>query len=625
VVQDLVGDDRPAAATVKRAGEQPAGTAGEGVVPDKADGADSVSPADGATAGGTADGDGTGVAGVAGLSGADLVLWLHRGLSVAAVMGLVVGTRGFWQSHAMSRPWLALVLTGAYLTMLLAAVIALCASRHRTLARLDVGVLVTAIVIKIVAAWPGVSGAKEPTVDEGILMDAASRALAKGNNPYTSAWPGIEPALPTQLMDGRTVFDFGYPPLGVEMGAVFQRLFPSLTGIVLVAWLAVFATAVFVFCAAPKPLRPIATLGVLGLGTFTGYADNAYPSVVALPFLCVALWGWPGIGRDGRLGRHGLVRAAALGAACSIHQLGWFLALFLVVGLIVLRLGELGLARTFTLLLRYGFTALGVFVVASLPFIVTTPHAWLTGVFEPLLQHAVPHGQGLMGLTHYIIGGSAALDWYGHATIALLLALLAAFALHLRTLGPAIAVLPWMIFMVSTRSQDGYWLLTMPLWLVALVTTTRADFAGAWRFPPAKPAAKAGTAQPAGKRATALVTAALFVPTAAMFLVAVTSPQPLAFTVGTPVVAGGNLPELTVEVTNRSDDPVTPHFAVATGATIASFWTIQAGPETLPPGTTATYTLVPKTKTFKIPAEGRTILRAVSDAPQTLSSIRLTN
>jgi uncharacterized membrane protein len=611
VVQDLVGDDRNAASTVRLGpdGEQPAGAVDGGVV---AKSAGELGPAATERVGqaGSAAGSGEAGAAVPGRSGPELVLWLHRGLSVAAVMGLVVGTRGFWQSNAMSRPWLALVLTGAYLVMLIAAVIALCAPRHRVLARLDVGVLVTAIVIKTVAAWPGVSGAKGLTVDEGILMDAAARALAKGNNPYTSAWPKIDPALPTQLMDGRAVFDFGYPPLGVEIGAVFQRLFPSMTGIVLVAWLAVFATAVFVFVVAPRELRPIATLGVLGLGTFTGYADNAYPSVIALPFLCVALWGWPKIGRDGRLGRYGLVRAAALGAACSIHQLGWFLALFLVVGLIVLRLGELGLARTFTLMLRYGGTALAVFFLASLPFIVRTPHAWLTGVFEPLLQHAVPHGQGLMGITHYIIGGSAALDWFGRATIALLVALLVAFGLHLRTLGPAIAVLPWMIFMVSTRSQDGYWLLTMPLWLVALVTTTRADFAGAWRIKlPRKE----------------LVTAALFVPVAAMFVIAVVTPQPLDFTVRTPVTAGENLPELTVEVTNRSDERVTPHFSVATGATIASFWKIQAGPETLPAGATGTYTLAPPTKTFKVPAEGLTILRAVSDAPQTLSSIRLTN
>jgi hypothetical protein len=428
-----------------------------------------------------------------------MLLWLHRGLTLAAVMGLIVNTRGFWNAHVLSRPWLALVITVAYLVMLVAAVAALSAPRHRELGRVDIGVLVTAIVIKIVAAWNGIAGLKKLTVDEGMLMDAAARGLAKGRNPYTSTWPKIDPGLPTQLMDGRTVFDFGYPPLGVEIGAVVQRIFPSLVGIVLVAWLAMLATVLIVFFAAPKPLRPIATLGVLGLGTFTAYADNAYPSVIALPFLCLALWGWSRIGREGKLGWFGLVRAAALGAACSIHQLGWFLALFLVVGLVVLRLPELGLGRTFNLMLRYGGTALSVFFVSSLPFIITSPHAWLTGVFEPLLQHAVPHGQGLVGITHYVIGGSGALDLYGWATQLLLLALLVAFAFHLRTIGPAIAVLPWMIFMVSTRSQDGYWLLTMPLWLVALVTTTRADFAEAYRIP-----------LPKASKARAAVTAALF-------------------------------------------------------------------------------------------------------------------
>ena len=553
-------------------------------------------------------------AGPAEKGGPDLILWLHRGLTVAAVMGLVVNTRGFWQAHALARPWLALVITGAYLAMLVAAVIGLCAGRHRTLARLDVGVLVTAIVIKVVAAWAGVSGAKKLTVDEGMLMDAAARGLADGRNPYTSRWPGIDPGLPTQLMDGRTVFDFGYPPLGVEIGAVVQRIFPSLVGIVLVAWLAILATVLFVFFVAPEPLRPIATLGVLGLGTFTAYADNAYPSVIALPFICLALWSWPSIGRGGRLGRGGLGRAVALGAACSIHQLGWFLALFLVTGLIVLRLRELSLRATFLLLLRYGSTALAVFVLASLPFIVKSPHAWLTGVFEPLLQHAVPHGQGLMGLTHYVIGGSGALDLYGRATVALLVALLVTFALHLRSIGPAIAVLPWTIFMVSTRSQDGYWLLTMPLWLVALVTTARADFAGAYRFPLAK-------------RVTTAVTAALFLPAAVCFVVAAATPQPLLFRVGTPIVPGESLGALTVDVTNRSDDPVTPHFSVVTGVTIAEFWTVQAGPQTLPAGASATYTLVPKGKagsTVKIPPVEPAFLRAVSDAPQTLSSVRLT-
>ncbi len=547
-------------------------------------------------------------------AGPDMMLWLHRALTLAAVMGLIVGTRAVWTTHALARPWLALAITACYLTILILGVLAFTAPGHRALARLDVGALVTAIVLKATTAWPGISGQKELTVDEGMLMDAAARGVADGRNPYTSEWPQIDPNLPTQLMEGRTVFDFGYPPLGVSLGAVAQWVFPSLVGIVLVAWLAMLATALFVFFVAPRPLRPIATLGVLGLGTLTNYADNAYPSMIAMPFLCLALWAWPKIGREGRLGGHGILRAVALGVACSIHQLGWFLALFLVVGLIMLRLGELGLGRTFMLLLRYGGTALAVFFLTSAPFIIANPSAWLTGVFEPLLQHAVPHGQGLTGLTHYVIGGSGALDYYGRATIVLLVGMLAAFALHLRTLGPAIAVLPWMIFMVSTRSQDGYWVLTMPLWLAALVTTSRADFTEAYRIGIVK-----------GRRATAAVTGALFLPAATCFVIAAATPQPLEFSVTTPVTPGERIESLTVQVTNRSDEPVTPFFSLVTTVTITNFWKVRTGPPTLEAGQSAIYTLQPNTKTYLIPENSPAILRAVSDDPQTLSSIRLTD
>lgn len=568
----------------------------------------------------------------------DLLLWAHRALTLVAVMSLVVNTRGFWTSYALTRPGLALTLTGAYLAMLVAATLALCASRQRTLAALDVGVLVTAIAIKGVAAWSGISGVKEMTVDEGMLMDRASRALAEGINPYTSAWDDILPSLPTQLMDGRGVFDFGYPALGVEMGAGMQTLFPSIVGIAAVAWLALLATVLILFFAAPRPLRPLATVGVLGLGTLTGYADNAYPSLIALPFLCLALWRWPSIGKGGRLGRAGLGSAVALGLACAIHQLGWFLAMFLVVGLVMLRLGELPLIRVFWLLMRYGCTALAVFFLANLRLLLRAPEHWLTGVFEPMTQHAVPHGQGLMGITSYVIGGSGALDLYGHATKALLVALLVTFALYLRRLGPAIAVLPWLIFMVSTRSQDGYWVLTMPLWIVALATTSRADFAGAFRIDPPWPRPLVRTLATAG-------TVVLFLPAAALVTIAATTPQPLTMRVASTVVPGQRMTELVIDVTNESGRALVPSFTMAAGVTIGDFWVIRTGPLSLPAHTSATYTLVPPVKrtedpvtptiwvdsirpagpepeTFwRAPGDGPVFLRAVSDEPQTLSSV----
>lgn len=547
--------------------------------------------------------------------------WLHRGMTLAAIMGLVVGTRVFWNSHALTRPGLAFALSCCYLLMLIAAVLALCLSSGKSLARLDVVVLGTAMAIKVIGGWPSLIGEKAIIVDEGMLMDGATRSLAAGHNPYLGKWQGIDPNLPTQLMDGRTVYDFGYPPFGVELGAVVQRLLPSVPGIVVVSWIALLATAALIFWAAPVQLRPLATLGVLGLGTLTTYTNNAYPSLIALPFLCVAAWRWTSIGRGGKLGRGGVVRALALGLACSTHQLGWFLALFLAVGLFMLRRGELPLRATIAVLARYTALAVGVFFLVSAPFIVVSPKAWLNGIFEPMLQHAVPHGQGLMGLSSYVIGGSGGLDFYGHASKLLLVALLIAFAVQLRTLGPAAVVLPWLVFMVSTRSQDGYWVLTMPLWIIALCTTTRDEFIGAYRAPLPQ---RLTAMLPANRIRTVgiLATTALFLPAAACIAIAVATPQPLEMRVATAISRSQPIRALTVEVTNRSSAAVEPHFAVATDVTIAGYWKVDSGPESLPPQGSAVYTLSPK-KAWKAPANGPVFLRAVSDHPQTLSSLPL--
>jgi hypothetical protein len=552
-----------------------------------------------------------------------MLRWVHRGLTLVAVMGLAVNTRSFWNFYALTRPWLAVLLSLAYLVMLVAAIISLCASTNRTLNRINVTVLVTAITIKIVAAWPGISGEKEIGVDEGMLMDGAARTLAAGHNPYLDAWTQIEPSLPTQLMDGRTVFDFGYPPFGVELGAALQLIAPSLVGIVAVAWLALFASAIFLFRVAPAPLRPAVTLGMLGLGTMTAHANNAYPSMIALPFLCVAVWRWPSTGRNGALGRDGIIRAVAIGLACSVHQLGWFLAAFLFVGLLLLRLGDLPARAALAVVTRYVAVAATTFLLASAPFIITSPAAWLTGVLEPLLQHAVPHGQGIVGLSYYVTGGSGALDFYGYASITLLLALLATYAIHVRRLGRAAVVLPWLLFWVSTRSQDGYWLLTMPLWIAGLVTTTRDDFANAYQLRPLARLTQKLVPAARTRIAGIAATTALFLPALICLGIAVLTPQPLTMRVATTPAPSEPVATLTVEVVNRSGAVVEPHFAVTTGVDITEYWKVTAGPNSIPAGATVTYTLAPRKDNWKTPAIGPVFLRAVSDRPQTLSSLRL--
>jgi hypothetical protein len=544
---------------------------------------------------------------------------LHSGLTLAAIMGLAVGTRAVWTSYALTRPGVAVTITACYLVMLVAAVLALCVRSTGALVRIDVTVLSTAIVLKAVTLWPSLTGERKIAVDEGMLMDKATRALAAGHNPYLMSWPDIDPSLPTRLMDGGAAFDFGYPPFAIELGAALQRIMPSFVGITVLSLLALVATAIIIFCVAPTPLRPLATLGVLGIGTLTSYTQNAYPSLIALPFLCLAVWRWPSIGRDGRLGWGGAVRAIALGLALATHQLGWFLAVFLVIGLTLIRRGELPGRATTGVLLRYVAFAASPFALASLPFLIKTPGAWLTGITEPLTQHAVPHGQGIMGVSYYLIGGSGALDFYGHASLLLFVAMLVAFAVHLPWLGRAAVVLPWLLFAVSTRSQDGYFLLTMPLWIVGLCTTTTEDFAHAYRL--RLPGRLARSKFLGARTVGALATVALFVPAAVCVVVAMVTPQPLDMRVAADIKPGQTIRALNVEVTNRSSRAITPSFAITDGVDITQFWSAAAGPATIAPHGVAVYTLTPPKSGWK--ATDTTFLRAVSDRPQTLSSLRL--
>src|SRR4029078_10754500 len=94
-------------------------------------------------------------------------------------------------------------------------------------------------------------------------------------------------------------------------------------------------------------------------------------------------------------------------------------------------------------------------------------------------QPAVPAGQGLIDISFYLTDGSAALDLYSDAALLLGAGLLVASALWMRRLGPPITVLPWFVFYLSVRSQDGYFLLMTPLWLAAAATVPPSAVAGA--------------------------------------------------------------------------------------------------------------------------------------------------
>jgi uncharacterized membrane protein len=110
------------------------------------------------------------------------------------------------------------------------------------------------------------------------------------------------------------------------------------------------------------------------------------------------------------------------------------------------------------------------FLVINLPFIAWGPAAWFSGVLAPLSQHALPYGQGLVGLSVYLRVGGGAIDAYSYAAALLYLALLAWFIMDFGRLARCCFVLPSVALFVSGRSLSVYW----TAWPRASVRTSRS-------------------------------------------------------------------------------------------------------------------------------------------------------
>ncbi|MFI9827256.1 hypothetical protein ACIHIX_06180 [Streptomyces sp. NPDC051913] len=535
----------------------------------------------------------------------------HRVLTLLADVSLFIGTRAVWTQAASHRVAVAAVISVCYASILGCGVLALTVRRHRSLARLDLLILLTAVTLTV-CAW----ALLHQGGDEAQLTTQAAKELAAGHPMYGRPWPwlfGRTVAL-TPTVTGTYDLTYGYPPLAPLLTVPFLGLGHGAAPATAVSTAALIVGAVLLWRMLPAPWRPTATMVFLGFGMLPQYARLGYPAIVGLALLVPVVVGWPRIGKGGRLGASGLARAACLGAACAAQQLPWFLAPFLLAGLYAVRRGELGARPAALLLLRFTGTAATVWLLLNTYFVVSEPKAWLEGIALPLTQGAVLHGQGLVDVSLYLTDGSDRLDWYSHASLLLAAGLFLVFVLFVRRLGPAATVLPWCAFFLATRSQDGYYLMMTPLWLAAAVTAPASEFAGAWQ-------PRLGTRRIRVAAAALALTPALLAAT-----LAATGEPPLHLTITAlhrshPVKAS----RLALTVTNTSGTPLTPHFMLTAGQGMSRYWRIVRGPKSLPAHTTASYELGPPAESYGgryvIPRAGAQLrLRVFTAVPQTLST-----
>ena len=539
----------------------------------------------------------------------------HRGMTLLATISLFIGTRGAWTSAVSSHPPVAAVITVCYAAILILGVLTLVVRSRRALTWVDLAVLVVAIALVLCGYVLSHAG-----TDEAALTAQATKEFLRGHPIYGQPWSSIfhGPVAVTKTMFGGADYTYAYPPLAVMLAAPFYAVMHSAAAVTMLTTAALIAGTVVLWWVLPAPWRSAATAVCLGFGMLPGYAHAGYPAMISVALLIPVVVRWPATGAGGRLGRYGVLRAICLGAACAAQQLPWFLAPFLIVGIYLVRRGELGHRPALAVVARYTGIALLAWLLLNVYFIVQDPKAWLSGLLLPLTQGAILHGQGVMGISYYFTAGSGRLAFYSYGSMLLAVGLLAAFVLFIKRLGPAATVLPWCVFFVATRSQDGYFLLMTPLWLAAAAAVPASAFAGAWQ--PRVPWLR-------GRRARAALAAGLMAPAILCVAIAAASSAPLHLTVSSVRTVANmhrGITRITIEAVNTTDTALKPNFATRVGQGASDWWRISSGPATVGPHTSAWYVLLPPGKVFAVSTKNlRVFLCAFTGSPMTISSVRL--
>ena len=508
---------------------------------------------------------------------------LHRALALLATISLFIGTRTNWTQALTTKPAVMVVLSICYLFILLAAVLVLVVRTQRALIVVEALVLATACAMVI-----GAVVIHHKPSDEGTLVAQAAQTMLHGDPIYGVAWPQmfVDQQIPiTKMMDGGADYTFGYPPLAVIATAPALPIFGFPAASSVVNTLILLLGAIMMWILLPIGWRSGATAVMLGFPFLPSYARLGYPAVIAMVLLIPVVVRWPRIGATGRLRRTDVLKAICLGAACATQQLAWFVTPFLLIGLYALRRGDQRTGRPLGLVGAFTGIAAATWLVIDLPFIIRDAPAWAAGVLLVLTQHAIPHGQGLIDVSFYITDGSGALNYYSYAALLLGVGLLLASVFWVRRLGPALTVIPWFVFYLSVRSQDGYFLLMTPLWLAAAATAPPSAFRNAWQ-PGLDMSARLRLSASRGGRwflgppGRAALGVLLLAPALACATIAVVTEEPLEMAIVATTAHGAHdqgLWRMDVNVQNLAGIALTPHFTISTGQSITPFWTATGG------------------------------------------------
>ena len=552
-------------------------------------------------------------------SSATQSLGVHRTISLVATLGLLWPLFVAWNDIIGALPGgLASVpLTGSVLWLAGAIATAKTESRLVSLDRwlLVLGLLVLACnAAAVLGLRPGYG------TDEAAFEQGAAAALLHGHDPYRVNLAhslyvlGTPSTYFTYKLTGGIVNSFGYPALPVLVAAVFVKLTGGNQTVPIADVFVLMLATVAVFKMLPRDRRGAAVILCVGFPMLSTLALSGLNETLAMALLIPVAFRWTSTAQTGALSRADRLRAVCFGLALATNQLTWFIAPFLLGGIYLLRSGPLGARQARRVTLTYLGLAVAVFAVINAPFFIWGPVFWLRGVAAPLVQHAIPFGQGSVTLTLFLRMGGGAVDFYDYAAACLYLAVLVVYLVRFRTLARACFLLPLAALFFSGRSLAGYWMSPVAVIAVGALTSQERQIALAAQL---AAAARRGVPRMVGRA----MMPALFLPAVVCLAVALASPQPLTMRVLIARNPGGvgSVSELLVSVHNRSDGSLRPHFAVnITGHAV--LWRIARGPSVLGPRRSGVYRLIAPNALGSPPLGAPFVLQAFTSSPRTISS-----
>lgn len=506
-------------------------------------------------------------------------LLLRLGLLSTGGILLYGGTIASWEAAIHLYPGVVIFILSLYI---LAFANLLLGVADESLAQKGKSLLLPSLIFVLLGnSYIRLTIVNQPYGTDGMaLTHYAGILFLQGENPYRVTGDlssvvehfGVPAAFVTQTLNGSYIDRLlSYPALHFLVYVPFIAL-----GVNDMRWVTVLfevATLLLLFVKAPSPLRPVILLPLFlnpdAWIYFTTGSVTDFLWVLPVVGLALAL-------KSGRLGWGGLL----FGLAGAIKQVPWPLAPFLLVW--AWNYAESGdWRRRLGQALTFFIPGALVFAIINAPFFLEAPGDWFTGIFYPYIARMMPDGQGLSMLTKTGLL-SLPQEFYTLAMATVEVVLIANYIVYFRRLKWSLWLFPAIVFWVSYRSFQNYFLYWVPLLLLALHWAAQeSENAGT---PSSALSQLRRLAAPVSMGAGALG----LVVAAAYFLMSAGNGLEIEVLRMEDVEATGKITQMEVWVTNSSAVATQLRFSVMWDS-YPRYWQTRGGPAQLGPHSSATY------------------------------------